>query len=156
MGDIGYPTVQLPRHLTHKGTHMKRDEGLFDNHDEPVFGGLSRREDPPTSQNAGYSFNAKNLCVKVLRVIAEAGDHGATSEDTADATGIDLQSISPRFGDFRNPNRFPVAPAMVLVKGGSVVKRPGRSGRARQVWVITTEGKHIVQRAHTQPALSVI
>jgi hypothetical protein len=133
---------------------MKQGEGLFDGHGDSIFGGQSRDEDPGTSKNAGRSFDAKRLCVKVLCVLAAAGDYGATSEDTADATGIDLQSISPRFGDFQNLKRFPVAPAVVLVKGGAVVKRPGRSGRARQVWVITPEGESIVRRSGPQLVLS--
>jgi len=134
--------------------HMKRGDGLFDDHGDAIFGGQSRDGDPITSRNAGRSFNAKHLCVKVLRILAMSGEFGATSEEVADATGIDLQSISPRFGDFKNLKRFPVAPAVVKVVAGTIIKRPGCSGRARQVWVITPDGESIVQRSDPQPVLS--
>jgi len=39
--------------------HMKRGDGLFDDHGDAIFGGQSRDGDPITSRNAGRSFNAK-------------------------------------------------------------------------------------------------
>ena len=109
---------------------------LFDSLDFP---GGSRRDDPPTSKSAAKKIKADALRLKVAHAVYLAGDYGATSEEVADRIGIDLQSVSPRFAELSRK----VVPPLIRLKRsetGEVVRRPGRSGNGRQVWIHTGDG----------------
>ena len=109
---------------------------LFDSLDFP---GGSRRDDPPTSKSAARKIKAYALRLKVAHAVYLAGDYGATSEEVADRIGIDLQSVSPRFAELSRK----VVPPLIRLKRsetGEVVRRPGRSGHGRQVWIHTGDG----------------
>ena len=121
---------------------------LFDSLDFP---GGSRRDDPPTSKSAAKKIKADALRLKVAHAVYLAGDYGATSEEVADRIGIDLQSVSPRFAELSDGRKvFPPLislgegnPPLIRLKRsetGEVVRRPGRSGNGRQVWIHTGDG----------------
>ena len=109
---------------------------LFDSLDFP---GGSRRDDPPTSKSAAKKIKADALRLKVAHAVYLAGDYGATSEEVADRIEIDLQSVSPRFAEL---SRKVVPPLIRRQRSetGEVVRRPGRSGNGRQVWIHTGDG----------------
>jgi predicted HTH transcriptional regulator len=82
--------------------------------------GLARNTDPDTSHEAA-KLNTTTLEGMVLEAINANGP--MTTEEIARATGIDLQSITPR-----------IAPLMrlgLLVDTG--LRKPGVSGRNRRV-----------------------
>ena len=109
---------------------------LFDSLDFP---GGSRRDDPPTSKSAAKKIKADALRLKVAHAVYLEGDYGATSEEVADRIGLDLQSVSPRFAELSRK----VVPPLIRLKRsetGEVVRRPGRSGNGRQVWIHTGDG----------------
>lgn len=65
---------------------------------------------------------------EVLRVIVEAGAHGATDADVEIATGFRAQSVSPRRGELRQLG-------MIFDSGR---RRPTPRGRPAAVWVAST------------------
>lgn len=82
--------------------------------------GLARNTDPDTSHEAAR-IQTSTLESRVFEVISANGP--MTTEEIARATGIDLQSITPR-----------IAPLMrlgILVDTG--IRKPGASGRNRRV-----------------------
>lgn len=87
-------------------------------------GGAARHEDPGTSKEAAAKLDASGLLQLVLEHLQACGERGATSEEVANAVGVDLQSISPRFAQLQRAGK--------IWKDGT--KRPGSSGRKRQVW----------------------
>lgn len=93
---------------------------------EIIFGahGAARSGDPDTSHDAAESVRVAELERAVLRAIHDLGGK-ATSEDVAIYTGIDLQSITPRFA--------PLARKGVIARTSD--RKPGRSGKARIVWM---------------------
>ena len=82
----------------------------------------ARDEDPDTSHDAARKISNRltELEVLVLSALQEAGYYGGTSGEVADATGIDLQSVTPRF-----------AP---MAERGLVVRTKSRRA-GRYVWV---------------------
>jgi hypothetical protein len=111
---------------------------LFDSLDFP---GGSRRDDPPTSKSAAKKIKADALRLKVAHAVYLAGDYGATSEEVADRIEIDLQSVSPRFAELSDGRKvFPPLIRLKRSETGEVVRRPGRSGNGRQVWIHTGDG----------------
>jgi len=82
--------------------------------------GLARNTDPDTSHEAA-KLNTSTLESRVFEALNTNGP--MTTEEIAQATGIDLQSITPR-----------IAPLMrlgILIDTG--LRKPGASGRNRRV-----------------------
>lgn len=91
----------------------------------------ARASDPDTSHEAAESLSAEIL-TKLDRAVIEglrAYDGLATSEQIADATGISLQSVTPRIKPLRQRG--------LLFDAG--FRRTGRSGRSRIVWGLAGE-----------------
>jgi len=107
---------------------MNNEPTLFDRGREKTEGtgvARARTSDPQTSREAASSMRgrpASQLETLVLKQLQAMGT--GTSEEVADALGISLQSISPRFA--------PLDRRGWIVKTDE--KRAGSSGRQRQVW----------------------
>ena len=89
----------------------------------------ARNEDPETSKEAArrISHRLTELETLVLSALQEAGHYGATSGEVAEATGVDLQSVTPRF-----------AP---MAERGLVVRTKSRRD-GRYVWVAAGYERH--------------
>ena len=89
----------------------------------------ARNSDPETSHDAArrISHRLTELETLVLSALQEAEYYGATSGEVADATGIDLQSVTPRF-----------AP---MAERGLVVRTKSRRD-GRYVWVAAGYERH--------------
>lgn len=101
---------------------------------------VARRTDRRTSIEAAQSLKTErvtDLMEKVLRTIERRGD--ATMEEVADATGLSIVTVSPRFR--------PLERAGKIVNRGQ--RRMNRSGRTAIVWI---PSKIETARAHTQAA----
>ena len=89
----------------------------------------ARNSDPETSHDAArrISHRLTELETLVLSALQEAGYYGATSGEVAEATGVDLQSVTPRF-----------AP---MAERGLVVRTKSRRD-GRYVWVAAGYERH--------------
>jgi DNA-binding MarR family transcriptional regulator len=79
---------------------------------------LSRNTDPDTSRDAAQSLDSgslKGMQSKVFWAIEAAGDRGAIAKEIAAITGIEWQTVTPRF-----------AP---LIKAGLVERRYNTDGK---------------------------
>lgn len=83
-----------------------------------------RRNDPDTSKAAAYSVDVPPLEKVVLDYLTKYRLGGATTHEIAEATGIDLVTISPRIR--------PLVEKGLVEDSGH--KRKGRSGRKSIVW----------------------
>lgn len=88
--------------------------------------GLARNTDPDTSHEAA-KLNTTTLESRVFEVINANGP--MTTEEIARATGIDLQSITPRIAPLRRKG-------MIYDTG---MRKKGEAGRPRIVWAAATE-----------------
>jgi DNA-binding Lrp family transcriptional regulator len=88
--------------------------------------GLARNTDPDTSHEAA-KLNTSTLESRVLEAINANGP--MTTEEIAQATGIDLQSITPRIAPLRRRGYI----------FDSGLRRNGASGRSRIVWAAAEE-----------------
>jgi DNA-binding MarR family transcriptional regulator len=106
---------------------------IFADHDwngKPLNRAHARNTDPHTSKDAAQSItNVKGLAAKVFWAIEAAGDRGAIAKEIAAKTGIEWQTVTPRF-----------AP---LIKAGLVERRYNTDGK-----LIRREGQavHWVKR----------
>lgn len=94
--------------------------------DTGLFGGV-RRSDPETSRAAARSINVTHLERIVARAIWEQWDHGASWFELEGLTGLERQTISPRFAPL-------VRKGLIKDSGW---KEPGPSGRKQIVWIAT-------------------
>lgn len=92
------------------------------------FFGMSRKTDPETSKRAAAKVNAN----KLSQLVIEALTHGPkTSEEVASWLGRELGSITPRFK--------PLEAAGLIER--SSLRRQGKSGSTRVVWMLKGESK---------------
>lgn len=82
----------------------------------------ARASDPPTARAAAESINIPRLERVVLDALAQYGP--MTSHETAEATGLELVTVSPRFAPLRDKG--------LIEDSGE--KRLGRSRRLSIVW----------------------
>ena len=111
--------------------------------DEPREGG-ARRSDPSTSRKAARDVKPRTGTqrVKILAVIAAKGDHGATSEEAADASGVSFsRSSGPRIAE--------------LLRDGYIADtgrtRPGSLGSDQRVLVATEKGREAIEALPSPP-----
>jgi len=88
----------------------------------------ARRTDPSTSHVAAALANTTRL-EHVVTSLLDGHPKGMTTHELAEASGLDLVSISPRIRPLVRKNR--------VIDSGA--KREGRSGRMSIVWMLTPE-----------------
>lgn len=101
--------------------------------DEPREGG-ARAADPEVSRRAARDVKPRTGTQrgKILAVIAAKGDHGATSEEAADASGVSFsRSSGPRIAELLRDG--------YLADTGRT--RPGSLGSDQRVLVATERGR---------------
>lgn len=76
---------------------------IEDKPDENKIGGF-RKGGPSTSKAAAIQIYPRtgSQRYRILMAIRQAGDHGLTAHETAEATGILYRSVTPRIGELKN------------------------------------------------------
>jgi DNA-binding MarR family transcriptional regulator len=93
----------------------------------------ARHTDPATSHDAA-KFDVTRL-ERIVHETVRRHPNGLTAEEVADITGIDLQSITPRFKPLEDRG-FLRREHLGATESGTAIykKRPGASGRGRIIW----------------------
>lgn len=112
-----------------------------------VFGeaeGGARANDPDVSRRAARDVKPRTGTQrgKILAVIAAKGDHGATSEEAADASGVSFsRSSGPRIAELLRDG--------YLADTGRT--RPGSLGSDQRVLVATEKGRRAIEALAPPP-----
>ena len=88
---------------------------------------MYRTTDPDTSVEAAHSINTARLEALVLCWLRDRGEVGGTAEEISDGLAIALNTISPRTAPLVHKGLIYASP----------LRRRGRSGRSKIVWIAT-------------------
>ena len=114
--------------------------------DRPERHARARASDPETSHIAAQSLDDETLTFLeelIFDLAAESDTNGITLDDVVLRTGLDRNTVSPRFAPMRTA-RWIRAQVNSL---GKRVTRPGVSNRPQIVWIVDFENPEAARRA---------
>lgn len=91
--------------------------------EEPEYG-LARHTDPQTAKDAAQSVRVTHIELIVAAAIRRAGSHGLIAAELPEATGLALNTVTPR--------TRPLCMKGIIFDSGE--RRPAPSGRMQIVW----------------------
>ena len=107
--------------------------------------GRTRRDDHSTSESGARSvaYRAKSQKIQLLRAYLAAGEYGRTADEAAGDTGLIARpncQYWKRCGELRADHLIERK-----IVDGREVTRPGKSGEAQMVCVVTPKGRDVLR-----------